>query len=148
LLDRVDRLQHALDLGPAGEGQEDLAAGAHIGDGREGLARTDSAQDVDARDDGAVVVRSPADIGEDAVGCEAQDAPAAIQDLLADIVAEADPVLDPLLQPDQLDMREGVWRMLPARTRNTTIIAVLLPINGVWTMPPANFQVVPTYPHP
>ena len=30
LLDRVDRLQHALDLGPAGEAQEDFAAGAHI----------------------------------------------------------------------------------------------------------------------
>ena len=30
LLDRIDRLQHALDLRPPGLAQENLAAGAHI----------------------------------------------------------------------------------------------------------------------
>ena len=109
--DGVDRLQHALDLRPAGEAQEDFAAGAHIRDGREGFAGHDGAQDVDPRDDRAEVVRGPADIGKDAARREAEDAAAAIEDLLADIVAESDPVLDPLLDPGQLDMGEHVrWR--------------------------------------
>ena len=75
---------------------------------REGLAAAHGAQNVDARDDGAEVVRRPADVGEDAARREAQDAPAAIEDLLGDVAAEADPVLDPLLEPDQLDVGERV----------------------------------------
>src|SRR5277367_4191453 len=51
LLDRVDRLQHALDLRPAGDAQEDFPAGAHIADGGKGFARMRSSQDVDSRDD-------------------------------------------------------------------------------------------------
>ena len=45
-------------------------------------------------------------IGEDAAGREAEDAAAAIEDLLADVVAEPDPVLDALLDPGQFDMGE------------------------------------------
>ena len=97
LFDGVDRLQHALDFRPAGNAQQDLAAGAHVRNSRIGFAACDGAQNVDARDDGAEIVRGPADIGEEAVRREAQDAPAAVEDLLGDLMTEADPVLDLLL---------------------------------------------------
>ena len=114
LLDGVDSLEHALDLGPAGKAEKNLATRPHIRHGREGFAGHDGAQDVDPRDDRAEVVRRPPDIGEDAAGREAQDTTPTVEDLLGDIVAEADPLLDPLLEPDQLDMREGVGT--PARS--------------------------------
>ncbi len=65
-LDGIYRLEDFLDFRPAGEAQEDFSAGAHIGDGRIAFARPHRAQDVDPRGDGAVVVRCPADQGEDA----------------------------------------------------------------------------------
>ena len=65
LLDGIDRLQHALDLRPAGDAQQDFAAGTDEGTVEIGFAGRDGAQDVDARDDGAEVVRRPADVGED-----------------------------------------------------------------------------------
>ena len=108
LFDGIDRLQHPLDPRPAGDSQEDLSARPHVRNCREGFAAPDGAQDVDPRDDGAKVARRPADVGDDAVRREAQDAAAAIEDLLADVAAEADPVLDPLLMPDQFDVGERV----------------------------------------
>ena len=116
LLDGIDRLQHPLDPRPARDAQEDLPARAHVGNRREGFAAPDGAQDIDPRDDGAEVARRPADIGDDAVRREAQDAAAAIKDLLADIAAKADPVLDPLLMPDQFDVGERV--LMEARARS------------------------------
>jgi hypothetical protein len=56
-------------------------------------------------------IRRPPDIGENAVRREAENAPAAVEDLLGDLVTEADPVLDLLLDPDQLDMRQVVGWM-------------------------------------
>ena len=53
-LDGVDRREHTLDLGPAADAQQDLAAGTDEGQRLIGLARRDRAHDVDARDDGAV----------------------------------------------------------------------------------------------
>src|SRR5918994_3879846 len=108
LLDGVDRLQHALDPRPPGGSQEDLATGRHIGDRREALAAPDRAQNIDPGNDGAEVARRPSDVGDDTVRREAQDAAAAVEDLLADVAAEADPVLDPLLMPDQFDVGERV----------------------------------------
>ena len=64
-LDGVDRREHTLDLGPAADAQQNLAAGTDEGQRLIGLARRDRAHDVDARDDGAEVVRRPADEGED-----------------------------------------------------------------------------------
>ena len=64
--DGVDRLQHTFNLRPAGQAQENFAARAHEGHGRERLAGMDGAQNVDARDDGAEIVRGPADVGDDA----------------------------------------------------------------------------------
>ena len=55
---------------------------------------------------GAEVPRRPTDVGDDAVRREAQDAAATIEDLLGNIAAEADPVLDLLLMPDQFDVGE------------------------------------------
>src|SRR5689334_14380672 len=108
LFDGIDCLQHALDLRPACDSQEDFTARADIGNRRERLASPDSAEDVDPRDDRAEVSRRPTDVGDNAVRCEAQNAAATIEDLLCDITAEADPVLDLLLMPDQLDMGERV----------------------------------------
>jgi hypothetical protein len=70
LLDSVDGLEHAFDLGPAGKAQKNLAARPHIRRGREGFAGQDSTQDVDPRDDRAGVVRRPPDIDKDAAGRE------------------------------------------------------------------------------
>ena len=44
-------------------------------------------------------------------GCKRDDAPAAVEDLLARCAAEADPVLDPLLDMRQFDMGEAVIGM-------------------------------------
>lgn len=110
-LDGIDRLQHSLDLRPTGNAQQDLAAGAYIGDRRIGLIRPDGAQDVDARDDGAEAVSCPANVSEDAAWREAENAPAPVEDLLGDLVTKAYPVLDLLLDPDQFDMREAVGLM-------------------------------------
>src|SRR3546814_1396000 len=48
-LDRVDKLEHALDLGPAIGAQQDVAAGAHTRQGLAALACADGADDVEAR---------------------------------------------------------------------------------------------------
>src|SRR5579875_1187924 len=104
--DGVDRLQHPLDLRPAIHPQQDFATGAYEGQrlvARTGLDRT---HDVHARDDGAVVVRGPADEPEDAAGPKAGDAAATVEDLILGAAAEAQPVLDLLLDPRQLDMGE------------------------------------------
>jgi hypothetical protein len=81
-LDGVDRLQHFFDFPPAGETQEDFCSGVHIGHGRIAFAGCHCAQDIDARDDGAVRIRCPADEGEDAARSERDDAPASVEDRL------------------------------------------------------------------
>jgi hypothetical protein len=108
LFDGIDRLQHALDLRPAGDSQEDFPARPHIGDGREAFPPSDGAEDVDPRDDSAEVARRPANLSDNAVWREGQYTAAAIEDLLRDIAAEADPVLDPLLEPDQFYVGERI----------------------------------------
>ena len=82
------------------------AAGPDERQGLIALAGGDGAHDVDARDDGAVVVGRPADEGEDAARREADDAAVAVEDLLSDLPAEAYPVLDALLVPGQFDKGE------------------------------------------
>src|SRR6516164_9282604 len=64
--DGIDGLEDFLDLGPAGEAQEDCSTGAHMRNSRIALTWCHGAQDVDARDNRTVVVRCPADEGEDA----------------------------------------------------------------------------------
>src|SRR6516165_5442813 len=60
-LNGVNRLQHLFDFWPICEPPKDLAAGTHKGHVRVALARLDGAQDVDAGDDGPIVVRCTAD---------------------------------------------------------------------------------------
>src|SRR5690606_3173205 len=73
-----------------------------------GGAGFDGAHDVDARDDGAVVVGRPSHEGEDGAGAEGDDAPPAVDDPLTGLAAKADPVFDPLLDPGQFDMGERI----------------------------------------
>src|SRR5262249_38970954 len=106
LFDGIDHLQYLLDLRPAGDPQQDVASRAHVGDGgarRTGRYRT---QDVDAGHDGAEVIGGPADEGKDAARREGQDASATIEDLFIHRSAEANPVLDVLLEPQELNVGE------------------------------------------
>ena len=57
--DGVDRREDTLDLRPTADAQQDVAAGTHEGQRLIGFARRDRSNDVDARDDGAEVVRRP-----------------------------------------------------------------------------------------
>jgi hypothetical protein len=108
--DRVDQKQHAFDVRPAARLQQDFTTGSHRGKRLIAFARADRAQDVDARDDGAKAIRCPADEGEDSPGGEAEDAAPSVEDLFVDRMAEADPVLDLLLAPNQFDLSEPTRR--------------------------------------
>ena len=66
----VDRLKHALNLRPAIDAQQNLAAGTNVGHGLIRLRSGDGAHNVDARDDGPEVVGRPSNEGEDAAGVE------------------------------------------------------------------------------
>src|SRR5713226_123908 len=107
-LDGIDRLQHAFDLRPDVYPQQTLPAGADKADRRTGFARTNGAQDVDTRDDGAKIVRRPADESEDVARREGNDTAMPVDDLLGGDTAEAYPALDALLDPDQIDISERV----------------------------------------
>ena len=105
-LDSIDCLQHAFHFRPAVDVQENLSAGTHERQGLVQLAWKESADDVDPRYDRPVPVGLPPNEGKDAARCKAQDAPAAIEDRLADIAAEPDPALDAVLDPGQLNKRK------------------------------------------
>jgi hypothetical protein len=79
-------------------------------DRRTAFARTNGAQNVDSRDDGAEVVRRPADKGEDIAWREGNDIAMPVDDLLGGDPAEAYPALDALLDPNQIDISEHVSR--------------------------------------
>ena len=113
-LDGVGNLQHAFDLGPAGKPQQDVAAGPHVGHGHAALTGRDSPQDIDARDDRAEIVRGPAHERKDAAWRKRQDPPPLIENLFLGGVTEADPVLDALLQPQELDMGEIAHAVAPS----------------------------------
>src|SRR5208337_4971000 len=81
-LNRVDRLKRALNLGPAVDAQQNLAAGTNVGHGLIGLGSRDGAHDVDARNDGPEVVGRPSNESEGAAGAEADDSPVTVKDLL------------------------------------------------------------------
>src|SRR5260370_29682126 len=120
-LDGVDRLQHLLDLRPPGNAQKSLPTGAHIRHRRVALAGRDRAQDVDARYDGSIVVRGPADEGDDAARHKRDDAPLTIDDVLLGDPTEADPVLDAVLDPHELDMREFAHAVPPGLSGNSRV---------------------------
>ena len=95
----MSRVQHAFNLGPAGQPQRDVAAGPHMGHGRAALAGRDGSDDVDARDDGAEVVQDPAQERNDAIQRKRHSTPPLIENLLLGRGTEANPILDALLQP-------------------------------------------------
>ena len=64
--DEIDRLQDFLDFRPAGDVQQTFPARENMGHCRVALAWSDGAQDVDAREDGSVVIGGPANESEDA----------------------------------------------------------------------------------
>ncbi len=113
-LDCIDRLQHAFDLGPAGEPQQTFAAGTNIADGRAGFARRDGTQNIDPRNDRAEIIRGPTHETEDAARREADGALVAIDDAFGRGAAEAYPALEMLLDPDQIDIGERVRRDSPS----------------------------------
>lgn len=108
--DRVGQKQYAFDARPAARLQQDFTTGPYRGQRLIAFARTDGAQDVDALDDGAKAIRGPADEGEDSPGGEAEDATPPVEDLFVDRMAEANPVFDLLLAPNQFDLGEPTRR--------------------------------------
>ena len=112
-LDGVDQLQHALDLGPASEPQQDVAAWPDVRYGRAGSPGRDRPDDVDARDHRAVVVRHPAHERECVVRRERKNAPVPIEDLLLGSMTKANPVFDAFFQPQQFDMCEVAHSAAP-----------------------------------
>ena len=107
----VDRLQHTFDLRPTVDPQQNFAAWADERQRLIGFAAVDRARDVDPRDDRAEVVRGPANECKDALWRKAQNAAATVEDRLAAVMSEADPVLDAPFEPGQFDLglqRPGV----------------------------------------
>ena len=105
-LHSIDRLQDFLDLWPSGEAQQNLPTRTHIRHGRAALAWLYCAQNIDARENCAVVVRCPANEGKDAARRERDDAPVAVEDRLLSDPAEADPILDALLYLQEFDLSQ------------------------------------------
>ena len=105
-LDSIDMAQDLLDLGPAFDLQQNLATGTHEGQRLTGATRRDRAHNVDARNNGSVVIRRPADEAKHGAGTEEDDAAAAVEDLRSGLLAEPDPELDPLLHPGQFHARQ------------------------------------------
>ena len=99
---KVEKVLHAID-----------AAGAHVRDGGAELAWRDGSQDIDARQDGSVVVGRPADESKDAVRCKRNDAVLAVEDALLRSAAEADPILDPPFDPLELDLCKFTHAVCP-----------------------------------
>src|SRR5580692_4382191 len=110
----VDGLKHALDPRPAADARQDVAAGTDKRQRLIGFTAVDWAHDVDARDDRAEVVGRPAHEREDTARREAEHAAAAIEDRLAGLMTEADPMLDTSFKPGQLDVRHR-YREIHAR---------------------------------
>jgi hypothetical protein len=112
--DGINGLEDFLDLGPAGEAQETFSARAHIRDSRVTFAWSRRSQNVDARNGRAVVIGGPADEREDATRDERNDAPVAVENRFLSDAAEPDPVLNALLEPEQLDLRKITHAGSPA----------------------------------
>ena len=101
--DFIDDLENPFDLGPAGQAQQTVAAGCHIRNGRVGLARSGRTQNVDPAYRRAEVICLPSDEGKDSAGIECGGAATAALNRTPHDSAEANPVLDPLLDPDEFD---------------------------------------------
>src|SRR6267378_530962 len=99
-------MKNRLHLRPTTETKQTLPARAYKRHGRVTFVRLNRAQDVNTRHDSAVVVGCPAYKRKDAVCRERDDAMLSIDHVLLGDAAEADPGLDALLEPCQLDVGE------------------------------------------
>ncbi len=106
---RVNDLKSVLDFRPALGCQQNVTTGAHEGQRLERLTLVDSAHDIDARKDGAVVICCPAHEGKDRVWRERNNAPTAVKDLLLCGLSKANPVFNLLLDPGQFHVGEIVF---------------------------------------
>jgi hypothetical protein len=86
--------------------QQAVTAGTYIRNGDVGLARRDGTKDVDPRLHGSMDIAGPAQKRKDAPWCERHDTPMAVDYVLLVDPAEPDPVLDALLDPQQVDVGE------------------------------------------
>ena len=101
--DHIDDLKNPFDLGPARQTQQAIAAGRDTRHDRIGFTRSGRAQDVDPALRGTEVIRLPADESEDGAGIESDGAATAALNRCSHDPAEANPVLDLVLDPDELD---------------------------------------------
>src|SRR5260370_7770221 len=100
-LDIRNGIECALHARPAIEAQQDLSARCYAGYGRNDLTNIARAQNVETRQNRAVVIRFPTHKGEDLAGSEGDDTATPVEDALARLGAKAQPVLDPTLVQDE-----------------------------------------------
>src|SRR5260370_15239017 len=103
-LDIRNGIECALHARPAIEAQQDLSARCYAGYGRNDLTNIARAQNVETRQNRAVVIRFPTHKGEDLAGSEGDDTATPVEDALAVLGAKAQPVLDPTLVEDEHDL--------------------------------------------
>src|SRR6266851_3126971 len=96
-LDIRNRIECALHPRPAIEAQQDLPTRCHAGYRSDGLTNIARAQNVETRQNRAVVIRFPTHKGEDLAGGEGDDTPTLVENALAVLGAKPQPVLDPTL---------------------------------------------------
>ena len=106
---RVDDLKDPLHVRPALGCQQNVTTGTHKGQCLECLTSVDCAYDIDARKDGAVVIRCPADEGKDRIWRERSNAPTSVKDLFLCGLSKANPVFNLLLDPGQFHVGEIVF---------------------------------------
>jgi hypothetical protein len=99
VFDLIYRFEHALDARPTRNPQEDSAPGLDPGKRYFMSAEPCGDDDVDARHDGAMIVRGPADEGEGRTSGERNNPGPTIDDLILHCAAEPDPLFDPALDP-------------------------------------------------
>lgn len=106
---RINDLKDTLDFRPALGCQQNVTTGTDKGQCLECLTSVDCAHDIDARKDGAVVIRCPAHEGKDRVWRERNNATTSVEDLFLCCLAEANPVFNLLLDPGQFHVGEIVF---------------------------------------
>ena len=102
--DGINGLQNSFDCWPSSQAQENLSAGTHVGHGGAWLALRYRAQNIDARDGGAVVVSCPSDESKQAAWGERDDTAITVEDGFLSDSTEPDPVLDALLEPYEFNL--------------------------------------------
>ncbi|MNK98530.1 hypothetical protein D3C87_1188980 [compost metagenome] len=106
-LNRVDDVHYLFDLRPTVGAEKDFAARIDQRHGLVAFAGGDGAQNVDAGNDRAVIIRSPSGEGEDRAGIEADDTVMTVDALFFGDPAKTYPMLDTFLAPRKMSQRAG-----------------------------------------